>query len=246
MIRLFIVLACLLSPVFAQNIPSLTITSGFAAPESDLIGNIMKEVSKRSKINIHYDSLPNKRSLLNANTGITDGESSRIWEINNYYPNLVRVPAQSHSIDLVVLTKRKIILKGPSELSQYNVGVIHGMKIAVLLAEKNKPLSLLKATDHETLIRMLIADRLDVIITNKSGLLSSLDMIKGHNLYLREEPLMTRPLYMQLHKKNQAYIPQLKAALDSMHEDGTYQRIQNDFFQPYQDKLEKSVHILKY
>ncbi len=244
MIKIFLLICFFSSLVFGENQTKLTITSGFVAPESDLIENIMKEVSKRSNINIQYESLPNKRSLVNANSGITDGETSRIWEINDYYPNLVRVPVQSHNIELVVLTKKKIHLEGPQDLSKYNVGAIHGMKIAVIIAEKNNPISFVKATDHETLIRMLVSDRLDVVITNKIGLLSSLDKLKGQDLYLHAKPLMTRPLYMQLHKKNISYIPQLQSALESMHKDGTYQKIQDDFFKPYEDKISKSLKIL--
>ena len=102
-------MCCLCSLLIGEDLPTLSITSGFDEPESTLIENMMKEVSKLAKINILYDNLPNKRSLVNANTGVTDGEASRVWEINDYYPNLIRVPSQNHIIDLVVLSKKKIL-----------------------------------------------------------------------------------------------------------------------------------------
>jgi len=242
--KIFISICCLCTLLTAEDLPTLTISCGFNPPETVLIENVMKEVSKRAKVNIHYEVFPNKRSLVNANTGITDGDATRVWEINDYYPNLIRVPVPSHSIDLVVLSKKKIYVKDPSELSQYNVGVVRGMKIAVLLAEKNKPLSLLKATEHETLIKMLLADRLDLVITNEIALFSSLDKIRGHKLYMNNKPLMSRPLYMQLHKKNRAYIPPLQTALESMHKDGTYKRIRDDFFRLYENEIDTTLMIL--
>ena len=229
----------------AETKTSLTITGGFLAPESDLIENLIREVSKHSKINIDYQSLPNKRSLIQANTGAVDGEAARILEINKYYPNLLPIPVQIHSIDLIAITNRQMTLSKPSDLSKYNVGVIHGMKIAVLMAEKNRPISLFKAPDHTTLINMLAANRLDVVITNKMGLFTSLDKIKKHKFFMTKEPLLSRSLYMQLHKKNKEYIPIFKKALESMHKDGTYQKFQDDFYRPYHKRLKGSIQILE-
>ena len=223
---------------------SLTISTGFLPPESDLVENLMREISKRSNININYQVLPNKRSLIQANNGVVDGEASRILEINKYYPNLLAVPVKIHSIDLIALTNKEIKLSKPSDLKNYNVGVIHGMKIAVLMAEKNKPISVFKAPDHTTLINMLAANRLDVVITNKMGLFTSLDKIKKHNFFMSKEPLLSRSLYMQLHKKNKEYIPVFEKALESMHKDGTFQKIQDDFYNPYQAKLKGSIQTL--
>ena len=240
-----LLIVCMLSILgWAENRPRLTISTGFAYPENRLIQTLMKEVSRRSNINIQFESLPNKRSLVNANSGIADGEAARVLEISNYYPNLIPIPSQTHSIELVALSKNKILLSGPQDLKKYNVGVIHGMKIAVLMAEKNKPISLVKATDYETLVRMLDANRLDIVIMNKSSILVNQDRFKGRNLYLQTRPLMTRPLYMQLHKKNKAYIPRLQKALDSMHQDGTYLKMHNDFYKPYQDELPKTLHMI--
>lgn len=244
MLKIFLII-CILSVFgWAETKPRLTITTGFPSPESDLIETVLKEVEKRSEIIIDFDSLPNKRSLVNANLGITDGEAARIKGIDKYYPNLFIVPSQSHAIELIAISNQVLPLSSPKDLHNYNVGVIHGMKIAVVMAEKNKPISLIKATDFTTLIRMLVANRLDIIIMNKTGVLFNQDKFKGHNLYLYEKPLMIRPLYMQLHKKNKAYIPRLQSALDTMHKDGTYQNIQNNFFKAYKKELSKTLHLI--
>ena len=229
----------------AQSKTTLTISGGFLPPESDLVGTIIHEISKRSNITIDYQVLPNKRSLIQANNGYVDGEGARILEINKYYPNLLPVPVQIHSINLIALTNRQLTLTKPSDLSNYNVGVIRGMKIAVLMSEKNTPVSLFKAPDHTTLINMLSANRLDVIITNKMGLFTSLDKIKKHKLFMAKEPLLSRSLYMQLHKKNKKYIPIFEKAIESMHKDGTYQKIHDDFYHPYHKKLKSSIQMLK-
>ena len=229
----------------AQEIPGLTINTGFPSPKNQFVESVAQEAFKRAKIRLNFQVLPNKRSLLNANEGIDDGDASRVWEISDYYPNLVRVPVISSHIDIVAVANKKVEINSPSDLSMYHVGVIHGMKIAVLLAESSKALSVQKATDYETLIKMLVAGRLDVMLTDKVSIYKDLEMLKGLNLYLVEKPLMSRPLYLHLHKKNAAYIPQLEAAYTSMYKDGTYKRLRDEFYLPYESKLEESLILLK-
>ncbi len=243
--KIFIVFYLLCTLLRAEDRPSLSLTSGFLEPESQLIEKMVYEVGKRAKIDISIDFLPNKRSLIQANKGVYDGEGARIWEINTFYPNLIPVPGQIHTIDLIALTNRKLVINKPSDLAKYNVGVIHGMKIAVLMAEKAKPISLYKAPSYDILFNMLTSNRLDVVITNRIGIIRSLEHIGEHQLFMMERPLMTRPLYMQLHTKNKAFIPRLQKAFEAIHADGTYTKFQDDFYKPYQNKMKTAITILK-
>ncbi|SMP88964.1 polar amino acid transport system substrate-binding protein [Epsilonproteobacteria bacterium SCGC AD-308-P11] len=221
----------------------LTINSGFSVPETHLLESIIKEGFKRADIPLKYQTLPNQRSLINANNGIDDGEAARIWEINKFYPNLLRVPVSIHSIDLVVLSRENLYIKKPSDLKPFNVGVIRGMKIAEQIAENAKPLSLTKTTDHLTLIKMLSTHRLDVIVTSKIALLTGLSETKEKGFFMASKPLLSRPLYMYLHKKHQALIPQFEKAFNSMVEDGTYKKIRDHFLQDLEKNISDSVRM---
>ena len=225
----------------AKELPTLTINIGWKAPESRFIEAIMHETFKRAEMNVNLQVLPNKRSLINANSGVDDGEATRVWEINKYYTNLIPVPAESFKIEIVAVTSRNLKIEKVSDLRNYNVGVINGMKIAVLMAEEANPLSLSKVAEHDTLLKMLKADRLDVALVNKASLFNHIDIIKDRGFYLVAEPMMTRPLYMQLHKKNEKYIPRLQTALESMHADGTYQKMYHDVFGKKEEALKQAL-----
>ncbi|MFT5660118.1 MAG: polar amino acid transport system substrate-binding protein [Sulfurimonas sp.] len=232
--NLFLLLFLFFLPIHVAAL-SLKISSGFDAPETYLIESVLREGFKRANIDLVFQTLPNQRSLLNANKGISDGEASRIWKINEYYPNLIRVPVSTHSIDLVVLSKEKIDVKDFSQLKKYNVGVVRGMKIAEKLVQESKPRSYIAATNNLTLIKMLENNRIDVIVSSKIGLLVSLKESKSKDLYMIERPLLSLPLYMHLHKKHQELIPRFEKAFKSMIEDGTYQRARNSFIGSFND-----------
>ncbi|QOY52902.1 substrate-binding periplasmic protein [Candidatus Sulfurimonas baltica] len=224
----------------------LTINSGYSFPETNLLESIIKEGFKRAEIALKYQTLPNQRSLINANNGIDDGEAGRIWEISDHYPNLVRIPVAIHSIDIVVISRENLHIKKPLDLKFHNVGVIRGMKIAEQIAENAKPLSITKTTNHITLIKMLSSNRLDVIVTSKIALLSGLSETKEKNLFMASKPLISSPIYMHLHKKHKKLIPKLEEAFNSMIKDGTLKQISDDFLKDLEKNIADSIRIVKY
>ena len=226
--KIILILILSLSILHAQK-QVLKITSGFDAPEANLIQSILEEGFKRANLGLEFYLLPFQRSLINANRGLYDGEAARIWEINELFPNLVRIPVSIHSIDLVVLSRKKILITKASDLKKYHVGVIRGMKIAEKVAKDAKPLSITVATNHITLVKMLSSNRLDLIVTNKIGLLTDLSKSIEKEFYLVEKPILSRPLYMHLHKKHKNLIPRLEKAFESMLKDGTIKKIQDVF-----------------
>lgn len=229
----------------ANEMPTLSINIAWDEPEKSFVQAVVQEMFKRAEMKVNIQVMPNKRSLINANSGVDDGDATRVWEINEYYPNLIRVPVENFKIELVAVTNRELKIENPLDLHQHNVGVINGMKIAVLMAEQAKPVSLIKVSKYETLLKMLAADRLDVAIVNKVSLFRYIDKIKDSGLYLNTKPLMTRPLYMQLHKKNKKYIPRLQAAMESMHTDGTYMRIYTELLGEFEAELSQALTVME-
>jgi len=224
---------------------ALTINAGFSWPETELLESIITEGFKRANIPLKYQVMPTQRSLINSNSGIDDGEAARIWEINKIYPNLIRVPVAIHSINIMVLSRSNLNISKPSDLKPFNVGVIRGVKIAEKMLESVKPRSITKTTDHLTLIKMLSNHRLDVIITSKIALLTGLKITKRQSFYMASKPIISRPLYMQLNKKNKALIPRLEKAFNSMVKDGTLKKIQNLFLKDLDKTISNAVRITK-
>ena len=220
----------------------LTINCGFQQPEATLITNVLKSIFHEANIGLTVQILPNKRSLVNANNGTNDGDATRIWNINKYYPNLVRVPLRTHHIDIVALTNKKHHIKSFEDLKPFNVGVVRGMKITEVKVAAIKPQSLSKISDYGQLLRMLKTGRIDVIITDKTSLLNEIKKRRITSLFLVKKPLLVLPLYIHLHKKNQHFIPRLTKAIETLNKTNTLTKIENTFF----NDLEKETrHLVK-
>ncbi|MFA6138932.1 MAG: transporter substrate-binding domain-containing protein [Sulfurimonas sp.] len=239
----FIIIFLLTISCLEAAYKELSINSGFPFPETNLVESIVTEGFKRANIPMKYQTLPTERSLINANIGIDDGEAGRIWDIDKLYPNLVRIPVSIHSIDIVILSRKNLHIKTPSDLKLYNVGLIRGVKIAESIAQKAEPLSIVEATDYLTLIKMLTNHRIDVIITSKIALLTMLGETKEQGLYMTAKPLASLPLYSYLNKKHQALVPQLEKAYKSMVDDGTIEKVHNAFLHNLEIKISATVNI---
>jgi len=90
---------------------TLTISTGFNKIEAKFLKHIISDGFKRAKLNLNFQSLPNQRSLINANNGVNDGEAARISKINKIYPNLLKINVPIHHIDIVILSKKNILIK---------------------------------------------------------------------------------------------------------------------------------------
>ena len=239
--RTFLFVLVISQLAFAQvSKQTLTINCGFQKPESDLITEALEVIFKEADIGLKVQVLPNKRSLVNANNGIDDGDATRIWNINKYYPNLLRVPLKTHHIDIVALSNRKLLIKKFTDLKPFHVGIVRGMKIVEVKVGAVETKSLTSINNYDQLLRMLASKRIDVIITDKTSLLNKIKEGDIKGLYLMEKPLLTLPLYIHLHKKHKALIPKLEKAVAELTRKGTLVKIENNFF----NRLQKEVSSL--
>lgn len=232
--------------VFSAQKEKLVLSSGFGKPEVFVIKAIMEEVSVRAGFELEFQILPNKRSLINANQGANDGEAARIWEINKSYPNLNRVPVESYSLDVVILSRKNIEIRKISDLKKYHIGVKRGMKIGEVIINKSGAKNVVRSTNHQTLMQMLSDGRLDVIVANKVGLFTNLKGLKKSTFFMNKKPIVSRPLYIQLHTHALSKKLALENALKSMHKDGTYDKIRNSFAKSIEDDSLSSIEVIMY
>lgn len=224
---------------------SLTISTGFNALESKLLKNILKEGFKRAGIPLNFQRLPNQRSLINANSGINDGEAARISKISKIYPNLLRIDVPIHTIHIVLISKRDLHIRELADLKKYQLGVVRGVKITEKIAHKLTH-NVIEATDYKGLIKMLVLDRIDAIIVNKLGAYTDLQYFKNTTFYLWKKPIVSPKLYTHLNKKHKKLIPRLEKAYNSMLKDGTLQKIHAVFNKEIRTKLLHSVRVIEY
>lgn len=132
---------CFLVLLFSSNLYAkvLTVSTGFNQNEAQYLKKIIQEVFNRVGMDLEFQILPNKHSLVNANSGIGDGEAARIWSINKAYPNLIPIAPNIHTIDIVLISKEGRKIKKLTDLHEYTIGLVRGVKIANTLAKKYNP-----------------------------------------------------------------------------------------------------------
>ena len=55
----------------------------------------------------------------------------------------------------------------------------------------------------------------------------------AHNIFHLEPPLASRKMYLYVHKGHAELVPEIANALQSMKDDGSYERIVSDSTDPY-------------
>lgn len=185
---------------------------------------LAKEALRRIGVGLEIIKLPAERALINANAGIDDGVLNRIAGLEKVYPNLVRVPEKNMDMDFVAFTKRvEVQTDGWRTLKPFSIGIIKGWKIL----ENNIPgaATVTLAEDAEQLFRLLEKDRVDLVLYSRW---MGLARIKRHNLSgvrVLTPPLVTKEMFMYLHKKHKPLVPKIAAALRAIKAEGTYQRL---------------------
>ncbi len=185
---------------------------------------VAREAIKRIGYQLDINHLPAERGLRNANNGLIDGEMSRIKGLDNIYHNLIRVPEKIMSWEFCVFSKKPIDLqKGWASLEKKNVAFINGWKIL----EKNVPKSatITRTRNSQQLFTLLIKNRADFIIYERWGGNSVLKKLQLDEISLQRPFLASREMFIYLHKKHKALVPELARALAEMKKDGSYERL---------------------
>ncbi len=192
--------------------------------KTGFLDEVTNEAFSRVGLELITIQLPAERGLINVNTGIDDGEMSRIAGLQKRYSNIIPVPEKIMDMDFVVFSKKKIVLdKGWESLKPYSIAIINGWKI--LENKVPKSAGLTKVNYPRQLFDMLEKGRAELVIYER---FSGQEIIKSSqykDIKLIEPPLATKEMFMYLNKKHQSLVPKLSQALREMKDDGTYQNI---------------------
>ncbi len=168
--------------------------------------------------------------MINANSGIDDGDIFRVAGIERDFPNLIRVPEKVLDFDFVAYTKRTDIrIRSWADLQPYVVAYATGWRTFDLNVKQVKELT--KTASIQELFPLLENGRADVILLDRwQG-----QWIVHQNHYrdhLVEPPLGRVEMFMYLNKKHAALVPKLAKALADMKADGSYQNIFDRILKP--------------
>jgi len=236
-IILVILLFTFQASIYAQ--PSLTFnTTGQPPLNTKAHDGFMDEVTREALRRIGYkliiNRLPAERGLHNANTGLIDGEMSRVEGINKLYPNLIRVPEKIMDWEFYIFSEKTINLQnGWNSLENKNIAFITGWKIL----EKNVPESatVTKTKNSHQLFTLLDVKRVDYIIYEHWGGKRVLNELKLNKINLQPPFLASKEMFIYLHRKHKALVPRLTQALKNMKNDGSYKSLIQKHLSPLQN-----------
>ena len=193
---------------------------------------VLREAFTRIGVPVRIGHLPAERSLLNADRGIDDGDFVRIAGLETTYTNLIRVPEKITDFEFVAFSRNlRITTPDWESLRPYDVAIVRGWKIL----EKNLAgaASLTRVKNLRILFTLLAQGRADLAVYSRFEGYEMINRLGLTDIQVLEPPLAVREMFLYLHKKHAALVPEVTAALRAMKADGTYQRIVEQTLGPY-------------
>lgn len=237
---LIVFFLCCMPGLHAQELHFVTASLPPLAPSANkpgYMGRIAREAFRRIGIKISISSLPGERALLNANSGLDDGDLLRIPGLEKYYPNLVRIPEKVMDFEFVAFTlKPNIQVRNLAGLAPYTVAYATGWKFYERNLRQAKNIT--KVRNLPMLFKLLKQGRSDIVLAERwQGLWAAEQVgLKLKKVRLLQPPFKVSDMYMYLNKRHADLVPKVAKALAAMKQDGTFQRIVAESLKPLEAK----------
>jgi polar amino acid transport system substrate-binding protein len=224
---IFVLSICFFITAHAEQ--TLVINTSYDSPitspdHSGALDQLYQELGRRLGIKIEIQSLPAERCLLNADSGIDDGDVGRIKGLDKTYTNLIMVPEAVMHFELVAFSRNEnFTVNNADSLKPYNVGIVTGWKILERTIVDTK--SLEKVENRDQLFSLLDKDRIDVAVIEKMMGLMTIRKHGYRNIKVLQPSYIEGDWYLYLNKKHEAMIPIIAAGIKAMKDDGTHKRI---------------------
>lgn len=209
---------------------TLTLGNAYVAPmttpnKDGLFDLIYQELSHRLGIKIVIQETgTGERVLLNANSGVDDGDVGRVAGLEKRYTNLVYVPVPIFHYQIVVFSKTiDFPVDGAKSIQPYDIGLLTGWKIVENISQGARSVSSLES--GEQLFTMLDKKRIDIALIEKAQGLAIIKALGLKNIRILQPNLLEGDWYLYLNKKHANLVPIIAAELEKMHKDGTIKRI---------------------
>jgi len=206
---------------------TLSTTNHSDTPLYQQANKVMTVALKKLGYKLKIRTLPNKRSLLWANSGITDGDLFRVSTLDlKQLPNLQQVTEPLFTIDQSVLSKKDFNVVGWDSMKNYSIAYERGTKFIEEKEDKFKHVYLVNRTEQA--IAMVFNDRADVTITSFSTATKFLNKNKEHaeTIKILQPPLVSITLHVYLnHKLHKKLAKALSEVLKDMKSSGQFQQL---------------------
>jgi polar amino acid transport system substrate-binding protein len=212
-------------PAVSAGQTTLTVSTNNTPLDRKALLEISREAFRRVGLEFRLISQPSERSLYSANNGEVDGEGLRVAGLGVQYPNLVQVPERYVGISFVAFARdANIVLdRGWDSLKPYSVAFITGWKMFEANAAGAR--SVTKVEQPEQLFRMVDSGRVDLALYTRADGVAMVQRLGLAAVAPLGPSLKDVDMFLYLHRKHEALVPRLAAALRAMKADGTYNRI---------------------
>jgi len=180
---------------------------------------VLTEAYGRLDHTIKVLELPAARSIFISNEGAgVDGELFRVSGIETKFQNLVPIPVTLSFSDWVVVSKSNTIkIEGWHSIKPYVVGTRLGVVTTDIGTLGMEPT---KVNTNKQLLKMLLSDRVDLIVLSKNNALKHTLGMEYKKLHILQPPIQRVPVYHFLHQKHTALSPEITSILKTMQQQG--------------------------
>ena len=210
----------------AQTILTFTTGDDQGHGRAKAMNAVLTECFNRMGIRLKILAMPSKRSLINANSGIEDGNFLRTGKLSYAFPNLIIVPERISVNRVVAFSKNeKIKVNGWKSLLKYHVTYVNGWKNCEREFKNHTAKTIVK--NENLLFTLLENNRADVGVF---GLSTGTEVLRKQgytSIKAIEPPIVTNDLFLYVHQKHAGLIPEIVKTLQAMKQDETYQNIVN-------------------
>jgi ABC-type amino acid transport substrate-binding protein len=214
-------------PAFAGSVLKI---AKMASPDHELIMRVVGKAYERLGVPVTFVEMPGKRALVESAKGSVDGELSRIHQVGEDHPSLVRVPTPVFYFEATAFTRElHFRVDGWQSLKGYRIGIERGMVYAEN-GTRGFP-RVLSVDSPDSLFRLLELGRVDLVVYSD---LNGIYMIhkQGLTSIRALSPGIERiEAYHYLHEKHASLVPKLDEIFKSMHANGEVEAMRKAFLE---------------
>ncbi|WP_089418366.1 substrate-binding periplasmic protein [Vitreoscilla filiformis] len=202
----------------------LTISTNNTPSDRKALEQLAAEAFRRVGFGIQVVNNPSERSLVLANQGEVDGEGLRVAGLATQYPHLIQVPERFIGISFVAFVRQPgLQLDGWASLQPHRIGFITGWKMFEAHATGARIVN--RVDTPEQLFRMLAQDRIDVALYTLADGLALVQRLGLSGIQAVTPSLRDVDMFLYLHQRHSALVPQVAQALRDMKADGSHARL---------------------
>lgn len=235
LVLVFLFLQLFFSGVISANEPEKVVFCSINKKDSRLYQiseSVLSHAFNSLGIQFEQKTFPPKRISLEMNSGNIDGDAHRIYDYNldNRYPNLIRVDESIQTVDQSVFTKlENITVDGWKSLSPYRVIYLSGIVVVEKGLEEAgvPPENRMEVYDIDNAFNLMNLGRGDLVVVSPSTGQASLKKlgITDGSIKMLYPPVVTIKLYPYMHKKHAVLAKKLADKILEMKKNGQYDEI---------------------